>query len=273
MAYPSDILPLLEVYNISKDFSGVYALKDVSIEVFPGKVNALIGENGAGKSTLMKIVSGVYHDYTGKILLNQQELRFASPKDAMNNGVVIIHQELNLFPDLTVAENLFLGQEPVNRFGFIDYRELHRKTKELLGRLQLSIDPSTRIRQLRVGQQQLVEIARALLFDSRVLIMDEPTSAISDHEVQLLFRIINDLKAKGVAIVYISHKLDELFDIADIILNLRVLIEVDNPGQCLQGILIFPLLDQDFSFFHKGICFAVFFPFRNVENTSDFLTN
>ena len=221
MAYPSDILPLLEVYNISKDFSGVYALKDVSIEVFPGKVNALIGENGAGKSTLMKIVSGVYHDYTGKILLNQQELRFASPKDAMNNGVVIIHQELNLFPDLTVAENLFLGQEPVNRFGFIDYRELHRKTKELLGRLQLSIDPSTRIRQLRVGQQQLVEIARALLFDSRVLIMDEPTSAISDHEVQLLFRIINDLKAKGVAIVYISHKLDELFEIADYYTVLR----------------------------------------------------
>ncbi len=215
------IKPVLEVRNISKDFSGVYALKDVSIKVFPGKVNALIGENGAGKSTLMKIVSGIYHDYTGEILLDDQLIRFANPKEAMNKGVVIIHQELNLFPDLSVAENMFVGQEPVNRLGFIDYTGMHRRTKELLGRLQLSINPATKVRQLRVGQQQLVEIARALLFDSKVLIMDEPTSAISDHEVQLLFRIINDLKAKGVAIAYISHKLDELFEIADYYTVLR----------------------------------------------------
>jgi ribose transport system ATP-binding protein len=221
MESPSNIKPILEVQNISMHFSGVYALKDVSIEVFPGKVNALIGENGAGKSTLMKLVSGVYRDYEGKILLNDQVVRFANPKEAMNSSVVIIHQELNLFPDLSVAENLFLGQEPLNRLGLVNYQEMHRRTKELLGSLQLSINPTTKIRQLRVGQQQLIEIARALLFDSKVLIMDEPTSAISDHEVRLLFRIINDLKAKGVAIVYISHKLDELFKIADYYTVLR----------------------------------------------------
>lgn len=212
---PANNNPVLEVRNISKDFSGVYALKDVYMEVYPGLVTAVIGENGAGKSTLMKIVSGVYRDFEGEVLLNGDPVHFSGPKEAMAQGVVIIHQELNLIPDLSVAENVFLGQEPLNQFGFIDYPEMHRRTKELLARLELQIHPTIKVRQLRVGQQQLVEIARALLADSRVLIMDEPTSAISDHEVELLFKIIRNLKSKGVAVVYISHKLKELFEIAD----------------------------------------------------------
>lgn len=208
-------LPVLEIKNVSKDFSGVYALKNVNMQIFPGMVTAVIGENGAGKSTLMKIISGVYTDFEGEVLLNGEKILFSNPKEAAEKGVVIIHQELNLISELSITENLFLGQEIINRFGLLDYPKMHRKARELLSRLQLVIDPRTPVNLLRVGQQQLVEIARALLFDSKVLIMDEPTSAISDSEAQILFKIIQDLKSKGVAVVYISHKLDELFRIAD----------------------------------------------------------
>lgn len=279
----NNILPVLEVQDISKDFSGVYALKNVSIQVFPGKVNALIGENGAGKSTLMKIVSGVYHDFEGKILLNGHAVHFTNPKEAMNNGVVIIHQELNLFPDLTVAENLFLGKEPVNRYGFINYPEMNRRTKELLGRLQLSIHPSTLIRHLRVGQQQLVEIARALLFDSKVLIMDEPTSAISDHEVLLLFSIIKDLKAKGVAIVYISHKLNELYEIADYFTVLRdgrkigsgMMKDTDEAGliRMMVGRELTDSIRRDEVINEKEVLRVENLTFRNPLNKNDLLVN
>ena len=208
-------IPILEVKNVSKDFSGVYALKNVDLQIYPGEVAAIIGENGAGKSTLMKIVSGVHTQFEGTVLLNGEEMNFSNPKDAAEKGVVIIHQELNLIPYLTITENLFLGQELTNKFGLLDYPKMNKKAKELLARLQLDINPSTPLYQLRVGQQQLVEIAKSLLLESKVLIMDEPTSAISDHEVELLFKIISDLKSKGVAIVYISHKLKELFEIAD----------------------------------------------------------
>lgn len=222
-----EIKPILEIKQVSKDFSGVYALKDVSMRFFPGQVTAIIGENGAGKSTLMKIVSGVHTRFEGELVYNGRSIRFKNPKQAAENGVVIIHQELNLIPHLTVAENLFLGQEITGRTGLLDYPKMNKKTSELLGKLQLDIDPATPLSRLRVGQQQLVEIARALLFESKVLIMDEPTSAISDHEVELLFSIINDLKSKGVAIVYISHKLDELFEIAD---RFEVLRDGENAG-------------------------------------------
>jgi ribose transport system ATP-binding protein len=221
MGKQSNILPLMEVREISKAFSGVYALKNVSIKIYPGQVNAVIGENGAGKSTLMKIISGVYGNYEGQVLLNGEVTVFKGPKEAVEKGVVIIHQELNLIPELTIAENIFLGRETVNKLGLIDYREMHKKTTELLSILDLSLNPATRINQLRIGQQQMVEIARALLFDSKILIMDEPTSAISEHEVELLFKIISNLKAKGVAVVYISHKLNELFEIADLFTVLR----------------------------------------------------
>jgi len=215
MQTDSNIKAVLEIRNVSKQFSGVYALKNVDMQIFPGQVTAVIGENGAGKSTLMKIVSGVYPDYEGEVVYKGSRSSFRNPKEAAESGIVIIHQELNLIPHLSITENLFLGQELTGRLGLLDYTSMHKKAKELLGRLQLEVDPRTPVNQLRVGQQQLVEIARALLFDSKVLIMDEPTSAISDHEVELLFRIIKELKAQGVAIVYISHKLKELFEIAD----------------------------------------------------------
>lgn len=216
-----DRVPLLEVRQVSKAFSGIYALKNINMQIFSGEVTALIGENGAGKSTLMKIVSGVYPEFEGEIFFQEEKVSFKNPKEAAERGVVIIHQELNLVPYLSIAENLFLGNEPTNKFGLLDYAKMHRKSKELLSRLHLEIDPSTALTELRVGQQQLVEIAKALLFDSKVLIMDEPTSALSDHEVELLFQIISELQANGVAIIYISHKLNELFRIADQYVVLR----------------------------------------------------
>ena len=209
------IKPVLEVKNVSKDFSGIYALKNVDLQIVPGEVTAIIGENGAGKSTLMKIISGVYTEYEGDVILYGEKVCYNNPKEASAQGVIIIHQELNLEPYLNITENLFLGNELINGFGFLDTPKMHKKAIELLGRLHLDVNPDTMLSQLRVGQQQLVEIAKALLLESKVLIMDEPTSAISDIEVTILFQIINDLKAQGVAIVYISHKLNELFEIAD----------------------------------------------------------
>jgi ribose transport system ATP-binding protein len=207
--------PVLEVQQVSKRFSGVTALHNLSLQIFPGEVTAVIGENGAGKSTLMKIASGVYRDYEGKVLVSNREIRFEGPKAAADQGVVIIHQELALIPDMTITENIFLGRERVNRSGMLDYRRMTKMAAELLAMLHLDIDPSTPVNRLKVGQQQLVEIARALLVESKVLIMDEPTSAISDQEVELLFRIIRNLTAKGVAVVYISHKMQEIFEIAN----------------------------------------------------------
>ncbi len=216
-----DSAPVLEARSVSKAFSGNYALREVNLKIYPGKVNAIVGENGAGKSTLMRIVSGEYREYAGEILLGGEVVRFASPREAEERGIVIIRQELNLVPQLTVAENIFLGREPLTRAGLIDSREMNRKTAALLQRLRLEIAPSTPVYRLRVGQQQLVEIARALHLESKVLIMDEPTSAISDKETELLFTIIRELRSRGVAIVYISHKLDELFRIADRFTALR----------------------------------------------------
>jgi ribose transport system ATP-binding protein len=217
----ADESPVIQVKNVSKDFSGVFALKDVSMSIYPGQVNALIGENGAGKSTLMKILAGIYNDYSGKIIYKGSEIKFSNPRDADKSGISIIHQELNLVSHMSVAENIFLGREPKNRFGFVDYDHMHKTTRQLLGKLNLDIAPDTPVYKLRVGQQQLVEIARVLSFDCQVLIMDEPTSAISDKETDLLFEIITGLRNKGVAIVYISHKIDELFRIADRFVALR----------------------------------------------------
>jgi ribose transport system ATP-binding protein len=215
------IAPVLEVKNVSKDFLGTYALKNIDMQILPGEVTTIIGENGAGKSTLVKIISGIYPAYEGDVLLYGEKIAFNNPKEASERGIVIIHQELNLIPYLSIAENIFLGNEITNKLGLLDYPKMHRKAKELLDRLHLDINPATMLRKLRVGQQQLVEIAKALLIESKVLIMDEPTSAISDLEVRLLFQIINELKAKGVAIVYISHKLNEVFEIGDRFVVLR----------------------------------------------------
>ena len=212
---------ILQAKGIHKAFGGIKALDDVSVEINTARVNAIVGENGAGKSTLMKILSGVYQDYEGQILLDGEQVHFASPKDAQEQGIAIIHQEFNLIPYLSVAENIFLGREYVNRAGLIDYRRMNRETKDLLEKLDLQIDPRTTVSALRVGQQQIVEIAKALSQNARVIIMDEPTSAISEHEIDVLFGLIRTLIRQGVTIVYITHKLEELFRIADCVIVMR----------------------------------------------------
>lgn len=212
---------MLVAKNISKRFGGVVALSGISLELHPGKVNAIIGENGAGKSTLMKIFSGVHTQYEGEIIYNGLAVKFSNPKEAEEAGIAIIHQELNLVPYLSIAENIFLGREITNALGMLDKRQMKEKTKQLLARLNLSVDPDIKIAELKVGQQQLVEIARALYSNASVIIMDEPTSAISDKEVDNLFSIINQLRSEGKTIVYISHKLKELFTIADRYIVLR----------------------------------------------------
>jgi len=212
---------MLVVENITKRFSGVTALQNVSMELHSGKVNAILGENGAGKSTLMKILSGVYSEYEGRVLLNDVEMHFNNPREAQHAGISIIHQELNLIPHLSITDNIFLGRELTGRFGMLDHAGMRTRVKELLKRLKLDVNPDTLIGDLKVGQQQVVEIAKALLTDCKVLIMDEPTSAITGSEVEVLFGIINELRAGNKTIVYISHKLDELFKIADRYVVLR----------------------------------------------------
>lgn len=212
---------MLEAKNISKNFGGVKALTDVNLQLYPGKVNAIIGENGAGKSTLMKIFSGVHTQYDGEIFLNEKAVRFANTKEAEIAGIAIIHQELNLVPYLSVTENIFLGRELVNSLGILEKKKMLAETKVLLQKINLNVSPATKIAELKVGQQQLVEIAKALYTNAAVIIMDEPTSAISEKEVENLFSIITQLKASGKTIVYISHKLKELFTIADYYAILR----------------------------------------------------
>jgi ribose transport system ATP-binding protein len=205
---------ILEARNISKSFPGVVALDEVSLSVRSGAVHAVVGENGAGKSTLMKILSGVDRADAGQILLDGKVVEFASPRAAESAGVVIIHQEINLVPALSVAENIFLGREP-SRFGFVDWRKLERDAEALLDRLGHRLDPRCAVRSLKVSDQQVVEIAKALSFDARVLIMDEPTTALAAGDVERLFGIIRTLTGAGTGVVYISHKMDELFRIAD----------------------------------------------------------
>jgi ribose transport system ATP-binding protein len=211
----SDSDVLIEARDICKSFPGVRALDNAQLTVRRGRLNALLGENGAGKSTLMNILSGVFPPDSGTILINGRSVSFRSPQAAQQAGISTIYQELNLVPELSVAENIFLGREPVNRVGLIDYRAMHDRSRTLLAQLELNLDPRTRVSRLRVGAQQIVEIVKAMSFDAQVLIMDEPTSAISDQEIELLFGLIRQLKQRGVGIVYITHKLDELTQIAD----------------------------------------------------------
>lgn len=212
---------IIEARKISKRFPGVLALNEVDLKVYAGKVNAVVGENGAGKSTLMNILSGVYTDYEGELLLNGQKVAFKDTTDARQVGISIIHQELQLVPYMSIAENIFLGREPLNAASFIDYNIMEKKASTLLSKLEFDTEVKQKISSLRVGQQQIVEIAKALSFDVRVLIMDEPTSALSGSETNTLFKLIRSLAARGVAIVYITHKMDELTQLADYVTVLR----------------------------------------------------
>jgi inositol transport system ATP-binding protein len=206
---------LLQVEGVRKEFPGVVALDDVSFRLKPGTVHALMGENGAGKSTLMKIIAGIYRPDSGSFHLRGKDIQLASPLDALENGIAMIHQELNLMPFMTVAENIWIRREPKTVIGFVDHAELHRKTASLFEKLNINIDPEIEVRDLSVANRQMVEIAKAVSYESDVLIMDEPTSALTEKEVTHLFEIIRGLKAQGKGIVYITHKMNELFEIAD----------------------------------------------------------
>ena len=219
---------MLIANNISKSFAGVHALSGVHLSLQPGMVHAIIGENGAGKSTLMKILSGVIHNYEGQIILNDKPVQFNSTRDAESAGIAMIHQELNLVPQLSVVENIFLGREITDSFGMLAERVMYEASLDLLKRVGLSVDPGTKIEALKVGQQQLVEIAKALHTKASIIIMDEPTSALSDNEVSTLFTCIHELTAAGATIVYISHKLQELYTIANTYVVLRDGVTVAN---------------------------------------------
>ncbi|AVA25387.1 sugar ABC transporter ATP-binding protein [Rhizobium sp. NXC24] len=206
---------ILEMRGISQIFPGVKALDGVSISLYPGKVTALIGENGAGKSTLVKILTGIYRPNEGEILVDGKPVAFHSAQAAIDAGVTAIHQETVLFDELTVAENIFLGHAPRTKFRTIDWKTMNSRSRLLLESLESTIDPSIRLKDLSIAQRHLVAIARALSIEARIVIMDEPTAALSRKEIDDLFRIVESLKAKGKAILFISHKFDELYEIAD----------------------------------------------------------
>ncbi|TMV04589.1 sugar ABC transporter ATP-binding protein [Brucella haematophila] len=218
---PSETAPaLLKLDDVSKEFPGVKALSGVSFDLRAGEVHAVCGENGAGKSTLMKIISGVYQPNSGSITYKGALVRFASTLESEAAGIAIIHQELNLVPHLSVAENIYLAREP--RRGFlVDRKKLIADAKRCLDRLGVSIDPNVQVRTLSVAQCQMVEIAKALSLNANVLIMDEPTSSLTEQEAQLLFKVIRDLKSQGTGIIYISHRLDEMQEIVDRVTVLR----------------------------------------------------
>jgi inositol transport system ATP-binding protein len=207
--------PLLEVEGAVKIFPGVVALDHVAFRLHAGSVHALMGENGAGKSTLMKIIAGIYTPDEGQLRVKGRPLILRGPLDALDNGIAMIHQELNLMPYMTVAENIWIRREPISRWGLVDHAQLRRRTQALFDHLAIDIDPEAEVRTLSIANRQMVEIAKAVSFDSDVLIMDEPTSALTEREVEHLFRIIRQLKAQGKGIVYITHKMSELFEIAD----------------------------------------------------------
>ncbi|MEM6496420.1 MAG: sugar ABC transporter ATP-binding protein [Pseudomonadota bacterium] len=207
--------PVLALIGVTKTFPGVTALSEVSLELFPGRVTALVGENGAGKSTVVKILTGIYQPDGGQIEIDGKQTRFPSAQDAGDAGVTAIHQETVLFDELSVAENVFLGHAPLGRFGLIDNAAMVQKTREILQGIGATIDPKAKLKDLGIANKHLVAIARALSIDARVVIMDEPTAALSQKEIEELYELVEELKGQGKAILFISHKFDEIFRIAD----------------------------------------------------------
>ncbi|MBL8145451.1 MAG: sugar ABC transporter ATP-binding protein [Anaerolineae bacterium] len=214
--------PVLQLEHISKSFPGVRALSDVQFEMRPGEVHALLGENGAGKSTLIKIISGVYQPDSGVMRVGGQERRFENPREAQSAGIATIYQELSLYPELTVAENIFMGHAPKGRLGALSWGEMRRRSREILDSLNIhDMDVGRKVGTMSVGNRQRVEIAKALSLDARILIMDEPTAALTESDVERLFSIVRLLRERGVGIVYISHRLQEVFDLTDRVTVLR----------------------------------------------------
>src|SRR3954453_17414402 len=213
--------PILALDGASKSYGAVRAARGVSIELRSGEVRALAGENGAGKSTIVRMLAGVQRPDSGRVLVDDEPVDFHGPADARDAGVAVIYQEPTLFPDLAVAENVMMGRHPLGAMRRIDRGALHRTVAELMERLGVRLDPEQPVRGLSIADQQLVEIAKALSFEARVLIMDEPTAALSGHEVERLFGVVRTLKARGAAVLFISHRLDEIFEICDTVTVLR----------------------------------------------------
>ena len=211
---------LLEMKKICKSFPGVNALQNVDFQLKAGEIHALLGENGAGKSTLIKVLGGIYHNESGEIFIDEKKVSITDVKSARDNGISIIHQELVLVPHMTIAENIFLGREPMGSFG-VDMKKMNSEAQKMLDNFDVKLDSDTLIADLTIAQQQMVEIVKAVSFNCRILVMDEPTSSIADKEVAALFGIMRDLTAKGVGIVYISHKMSEIFDVCDRVSVLR----------------------------------------------------
>ncbi|MFF0300307.1 sugar ABC transporter ATP-binding protein [Streptomyces sp. NPDC004562] len=223
MTHPSTTgpAPVLALRDVSKSFGAVRALRDVSLELSPGEVHALAGENGAGKSTLIKTLAGVHRPDSGQVLLDGSPVVFHGPGDARDAGIAVIYQEPTLFPDLSIAENIFMGRRPRRSLGRIDHRATHEATLALMARLGVTLDPDRPARGLSIADQQIVEIAKALSFDARVLIMDEPTAALTGSEVARLFGVVRTLRDQGAAVLFISHRLEEIFQICHRVTTLR----------------------------------------------------
>jgi ribose transport system ATP-binding protein len=214
-AHAGSTSPLLELKNVSKSFGGVSALRDVDFTLARGEIHGLVGENGAGKSTMMKIIAGMHHDFQGQMLLDGHEVRFRNPHDSLALGIGMVHQELSVVPDLTVAENVFLGTQPTRWGGVIDWAGMAKAARRQIASLGLDLDPRTRMGSLPVGIQQLVELSRVLFSGARIIILDEPTSALSPPEVDRLFRVLRQLRQEGRSLIFISHFLEDVLAIAD----------------------------------------------------------
>jgi ABC-type sugar transport system ATPase subunit len=213
--------PILIAKQISKQFPGVLALDNVDLELFPGEVHALVGENGAGKSTLIKVLGGQHRPTSGTLIMNGRPVHFDNPRQSQSAGISVINQEFNLIPQLTIAENIFLGREPRHATGLIDWKTINEHSASLLRELGMTVSPRMRVEYLSVADRQLVEVAKALSQDFRVMIMDEPTAALNSAEVERLFSIIANLRQRGIAVLYVSHRLSEIFRIADRVTVLR----------------------------------------------------
>jgi inositol transport system ATP-binding protein len=245
---------VLSMEHISKQFPGVRALSDVELHVRQGTVHALMGENGAGKSTLMKILIGIYLPDSGTITFKGEQLHITNTHYALSKGISMIHQELSPIPEMTVAENIYLGREPVAWNGLVDMRKMNRLAADLLGRLRIKIKPTSKMRELSIANIQLVEIAKAVSYNSDLIVMDEPTSAITEAEVEGLFNIIRSLKAQGCAIIYISHKMGEVFKITDEVTVFRDgrYISTDATAELTEGMLIEKMVGRTLTdMFHK----------------------
>ncbi|HLZ04857.1 MAG TPA: sugar ABC transporter ATP-binding protein [Bradyrhizobium sp.] len=218
---PKGSSPLLELKGISKAFGGVEALRGVDFALSAGEIHGLVGENGAGKSTLMKIIAGVHPEFSGRFLLDGQETRFRSARDARAAGIAMVHQELSVAPDLSVAENVFLGAQPTSRLGLVQWRRMAREAGEQLARFGIHVDPMSRLGDLPIGLQQLIEIARVLFSGARIVILDEPTSALSPPEAERLFATLRRLRDEGTAIVFISHFIEDILRVSDTVTVFR----------------------------------------------------